>query len=296
MCVITIGLVAPSEGGAPLAAPGQVAAGGGTPSTTAPVASSAEAKTRRPGLPIADELLGRKLLKRDPALTISVDSVFQSLKEKDRATLVDTRDADEFQKLRIPGSINIPLHTIKSKTFLKSKHLVLIDQGHSYFRLEKECRRLRESGFRVSILDGGLSSWSQQGGALEGSTLEQKMLSKISFQAFHTERNYENWVVLNMSDRINPDAARWIPESLHINGSDSLEKIITAIEALRDKNHKIPFLAFLIYTDCGNHYDRLEKLFQKVGVTNAFFLEGGLQAYEPFWNSRPPFSTWRIPL
>ena len=39
-------------------------------------------------------------------------------------TLVDVRSTDDFQRLHIPGSLNIPLYAVKTKIFLKSFPMV----------------------------------------------------------------------------------------------------------------------------------------------------------------------------
>ncbi len=83
---------------------------------------SGEKKNRPIGIP--PELILRKLRKRDPAFAISVESVLRKLKKKEKIVLVDVRNREKFEKIRIPGSINIPLFAIKTKTFLKHKPLV----------------------------------------------------------------------------------------------------------------------------------------------------------------------------
>ena len=62
-----------------------------------------------------------------PDLLISADSVLLDRALKKELLLVDIRPAAAFGKLRIPGSLNIPLYAIKTKTFLKKHDLVLID-------------------------------------------------------------------------------------------------------------------------------------------------------------------------
>ena len=111
---------------------------------------------------IPPELLAGKLRKRNPAFAISVESVLRKLKGKQEIILIDVRKRDEFEKFRIPGSINIPLFAIRTKAFLKSKSLVLVNEGYNYTQLERECAYLRKSGFRVWLLNGGLYYWRQK--------------------------------------------------------------------------------------------------------------------------------------
>ena len=122
-----------------------------------PLSAGNPAKKNLPpkDLPAGLFITGPKHL--NPGLFISVESVLQQLKEKQHIVLVDVRDANDFEKFRIPGSLNIPFFALKTKTFLKKKSLVMINEGFSYSRLEQGCLRLRNAGFAsVSILDGGL--------------------------------------------------------------------------------------------------------------------------------------------
>ena len=113
---------------------------------------------------IPDELIARKIKKHDPSLAISVEEVFYKLKRNQKLTLVDVRSKKDFERLHIPSSINIPLFAVKTKTYLKSARLVLVNEGFRYAELANECRRLTERGLKMSILDGGLPAWKHSGG------------------------------------------------------------------------------------------------------------------------------------
>ena len=93
------------------------------------------------------ELLTGTGKRRNPAFAISAESVLQKLRENQDIILIDVRKRVEFEKFRIPGSINIPLFAIKTKAFLKSKSLVIVNEGYNYSELEQECEHLREAGF-----------------------------------------------------------------------------------------------------------------------------------------------------
>jgi hypothetical protein len=66
---------------------------------------------------IPDELIARKIKKHDSSLAISVDAVFYKIKRNQAFTLVDVRRQQDFDRLHIPGSINIPLYAVKTKTY-----------------------------------------------------------------------------------------------------------------------------------------------------------------------------------
>ena len=76
-------------------------------------------------------------------------------------TLVDVRDTSDYMIYQITGSLNIKLHELKAKTFLKNKRLVLIGYGYDGERLLEACEALKSSGFNsVQVLDKGIAGWA----------------------------------------------------------------------------------------------------------------------------------------
>ena len=91
-----------------------------------------------------------RMNKHDSSLMISLEAVLQGLSSEQKIVLVDVRGRKEFNRFRIPGSINIPLHFIKTKTFLRTKSLVLVNEGYCY-----ACKEIVE-GFCEPDADGYL--------------------------------------------------------------------------------------------------------------------------------------------
>jgi rhodanese-related sulfurtransferase len=232
-----------------------------------------------------------ELKERDPALVISVEKVLQKLKEKREIILIDVRNSKEYEQFRIPGSINIPLFAIKTKIFLKTKPLVLINEGHSYSQLEQEGRSLRDSGFTVSILNGGLHHWKQKGAPLEGDVFAQRELNKISPQIFFTEKDYENWIVIDVSQSEESEAYNLFPHGIHIPYSDEPEQFISKLKDIIGKRTGDPFLSILICDENGEHYEKIEKLIQKASINSVLYLKGGIEGYRTFLQQQ--VSIWK---
>ena len=95
-----------------------------------PVRKSVSAPGNPQSRHIPVEFPAIKLKKCQAAFAISVESVLQKSKEKQEIILVDGRKSDAFEKFRIPGSINIPLYAVKTKAFLRTKLLVLVNEGY----------------------------------------------------------------------------------------------------------------------------------------------------------------------
>ena len=242
---------------------------------------SGEKKDRPIGIP--PELILRKLRKRDPAFAISVESVLRKLKKKEKIVLVDVRNREKFEKFRIPGSINIPLFAIKTKTFLKHKPLVLINEGYHYSPLERECKRLRDSGFTaVWVLNGGLNAWREKGATLNGDIFAQKELNRVPPQIFFEEKNYENWVVIDISRSESSEGYYLIPHAIAIPFIDNAGKFVSSIKRVMERHEKTPFLCFLILNENGEQYEKIEKHIEEVGLRNIFYLKEGLMGYKGF--------------
>ncbi len=230
-----------------------------------------------PALTIPDELLAGKLRKRNPAFAISVESVLQ----KQGIIIVDVRDKESFEKFNIPGSINIPLFAIRTKAFLKTKSLILINEGYNYSQLERECERLRKSGFKVWLLNGGLYFWIQKGAPVKGDVFAQKELNKIPPRIFFAEKNYENWIVIDVSSTNDPKASSLFPQSISIPYIDE-KKFILAFENTLKKHKDNSFISILICDEKGKQYPKVESIVKEIDAKNVFFLKGGIEAYRNF--------------
>jgi rhodanese-related sulfurtransferase len=227
---------------------------------------------------IPSELTAKRLKKPDHSFLVSAESVFQKIKRKQKIILVDIRKPGEFERISIPGSINISLHFIKSKAFLKLKSLVLVNTGYPNSQLEKECKRLRNNGFKVSILTGGIISWHRKGGPLKGDLLALNEYTKISPRIFFQEKDYSDRIVLDVSKEHTRASKELIPYAIHIPFFNNLN-----LDDLRTAAvNKADITYFLIFNENGDQYEKIEKIMQKKGLENTFYLTGGLNAYEKY--------------
>ncbi len=147
---------------------------------------------------IPSELTAKRLKNPDHSFLVSTESVLQKIKRKQKIILVDIRNRG-IREDKHPGSINIALHFIKTKAFLKLKPLVLVNAGYQDSQMEKECKRLRNKGFNAAILTGGILSWHRKGGRLKGDLFALNGYNKISPRIFFQEKDYANQMVLDVS-------------------------------------------------------------------------------------------------
>lgn len=231
--------------------------------------------------------------KRNPVLLLSATTLMQKLKDGQRIALVDVRTREAFEKFRIPGAINIPLHFIKTKSFLKLNPLVILNEGCQYIELEQETKNLRKAGFIASILAGGLSAWKEKGGKIEGDPFAQAELNKITPRIFYQEKDFNNWVIIDVSTAKTPNRA--LTRAIHVplafsKDSKDLKKggppgkmLRRAVNwAVRARN--LSFYSVLILNDSGEVHKELKEVVRHSGIENVFYLAGGLKEYQAHLN------------
>jgi len=244
------------------------------------VEPAAADSAKRDNIAIPDELIAGNMIRHDMDLFVFPENVMMNMKGNKAIFLVDIRNKAKFDNFRIPGSINIPLYAIKTKAALRTGSLVLINAGHRYGQLEKTCRQLRKSGFKASILAGGLNRWQQAGGRLEGDPFAKKELNKVAPQAWFQEKKYKNWVVVDVTE--NGSGKELIPWSASVSFKDDSESFnnrIAEVVAVTDKNS---LLSVLIVSEDGEGYGQIEKAMENSGIKNLFFLKGGFRGYRKF--------------
>jgi len=230
---------------------------------------------------IPNELIARKLKKHDALLAISAEAVLYKLTQNQEFTLVDVRSRQDFERLSIPGAVNIGLYAVKSKTYLKSAPVVLVNEGFRYAELEDESRRLAQRGFKVSIMDGGLPAWQHQGGRLTGDFFALDEMKFVSAPAFFREKDYETTLVIDISPTRSDASSKLLPYALHLPGLGSnpaSEAGFRKVIARRQKSH---FQSVVIFNEIGAQYDKTQKYLSRMGI-DAFVLQGGLAGYRKY--------------
>ena len=215
---------------------------------------------------------------------ISAKELADELKQDNKPVLVDVRPADEFRKCFIPGSLNVPLYLLKTKSRFKNKKLVLLNEGHSYHLLTKELQKLKSNAFtNVRILRGGLVAWNKARGQIKGDRFYLKDLNKLSPKEFFPDRDYEEIEIFQIHKRGETLGRKVLPQAMGMpamtsaRGTEKLAQTINALIA-RKKNK----LLFVVIATSGEVDLTLENTLQRAIDEPLFFLNGGTKAYESF--------------
>jgi len=218
---------------------------------------------------------------KDAGPYISVEKCRKLLKDLKKALLVDVRAKEQFESFRIPGSINIPLHFIKTRSFLKGRPVVLVNEGYRSGHLEARAAELKQEGFQLLILSGGLPAWNRSGGEITGNLFEAKQVNRISPQDCFLELKSNNHLVIDASADPAPESLSLIPGLLQVVSSDQKGGSSELVKAILTRNSVAPFSILMTNKD-GQGYEKIEKALLAEGISNVFFLEGGLDGYSRF--------------
>lgn len=227
---------------------------------------------------IPEKRLKSNLKKHDPSLAISPDTVQYKLKQKQKITLIDVRNPQDFERMHIPGSLNIPLHAVKSKVFLKSFPVVLINEGFHYSPLVSECRQLKDMGFKAYILDGGLLTWNRKGSRLVGDLFALEDMKTVTPRVFLREKEYKNALVIDISPVQTEISKQLMPFSVHIPVSADPGEWFRKLDRIITSHKAFPFLSVVVFNETGEGYGSVNNILVGAGV-NAFLLQGGLAGY-----------------
>jgi hypothetical protein len=90
---------------------------------------------------------------------------------------IDVRPRERFLLAHVPGSLNLPIHELRSHSALRRRELILLGDGLDSMDLLWQSGTWGRTGIgsasgsgsgSVRVLQGGLRGWQNSGGALEG--------------------------------------------------------------------------------------------------------------------------------
>lgn len=215
------------------------------------------------------------------SMAISLDTVQYKLKQKQKITLIDVRNPEDFTRLHIPGSINIPLHAVKTKFVLKSFLIVLINDGFQYSLLATECLKLRDMGFKAFILDGGLYTWNRAGSRLTGDLFVLEDMKTVTPRRIFREKDFQNILMIDISPVQKEASMKVMPPSKHLPVLVEPCEWARKIERICASHKNQPFFSILVFNETGDGYGRANKILTGLDL-NVFFLQGGVAGYRRY--------------
>jgi rhodanese-related sulfurtransferase len=253
----------------------------------------AEPAGKRRSAVVPQEWLARQKMQRDPDLEISSERVMDgSGQSRKEFLLIDARNPEAFARVTIPGALNLPLYALRTKSFLENQRLVLFNEGYAYHALEQHCRRLRSEGFRASILDGGLMRWRASGGATDGYLPALKELHRVPAHRFFQEKDYDHWLVVDVSPKSRRRTLAWIPQGKFLPYTGNAKFFLKRFNHLIQRHPQRRPLQVLFVSQDGSDLEAIETIMEQAGIHSVFYLQGGLEAYQRYLQQQATLA-WR---
>lgn len=191
--------------------------------------------------------------------------------------LVDVRSEDSYRESTILGAVNIPLYALKTKSYLKGKHLLLFDDGSNPHKLVSECRKLISNyGMKISVLKGGIRQWNNSGKS-------KGILYKLTPDDYLASKNLGRWITIDATGGL--EARKIFKDTPLVAAtkivSNDTSEITSAIKQGKD---------VVVLTDRGESTKQLADI-QKVLDQPVYLLVGGVKGYGEFLNNRKRFLT-----
>jgi rhodanese-related sulfurtransferase len=231
---------------------------------------------------IPPDWLTRVLRRPDPTLLISIEWLKRQLGDGHSFHVVDVRSPEKHDSSTIPGAIQVPLFSLASKEFLKSRPLVLVGEGIEYSRLEPACGKLRECGFTAWILEGGVRSWKAMGLPVEGGGVEPRSFPTLSPREFFEERHLEHWVLVSACRSGKQEMSCLIPQAISLPHPERPRELTAQLKTLLGNNSKNTDKYILMIDDDGTGYAAVSRELEESGLQHVYFLDGGIMGYRIF--------------
>ncbi len=210
-----------------------------------------------------------------------VISPLEFMEQKDQGwVVVDVRHQKEFAQFRLQGSLNIPLYELKTKTFFKTKNVVLVNARNHHLLLDT-AGQLHQAGFtQIKVLRGGLRGWQEQGGALEGDFFKARTLDELSARDFQLFKAFGDWMILLLSRK--PDAPEPVFDAgAKVHRIKDITDLKQLVELEPESAGKEDWY-ILIATEDGQGYRKIRKALDKIKGHTLYYLEGGVQGYAEY--------------
>lgn len=194
--------------------------------------------------------------------------------------LIDVRPQKEFERFHLRNSLNIPIHVLKTKPFLKNRNVVLINARHHYL-LVATAIALQQFGFsNTKVLQGGLLGWKKQGGDLEGDYFSYQYLDELPTREYQLLKHEGSWQIFVLTNQRATDTSVFgTIAQIHI--TSDVDVIIKSIEQ-PNENSIITDYDILIVTEDGRGYQNIRRLLEGSKAPMVYYLQGGVKGYEKY--------------
>jgi len=173
----------------------------------------------------------------------------------------------DIRKVGADGQLQIPLHEIKTKAFLRNKPLAVVSDGKNFAALEKECNDIKASGVPevVAVLP-------QVQDKSVGNRRFAEELPTIRPQEFVAERPFGRWHIVDLT------STGGLESPLFKN----LESSKTLVDDMKLRGPVAGLARTLVVSDDGRMPDSPILGAMRASLGQVFLLEGGMKGFARF--------------
>ncbi|MCB0317862.1 MAG: rhodanese-like domain-containing protein [Bdellovibrionales bacterium] len=196
--------------------------------------------------------------------------------------IVDIRPEEDFKRIRIESSLNIPAYSLRTKSYLRNKKVLLVEKPYLQSKLGKICIDLRKLGFtNVKTLKNGLLDWKNSKNKLIGEDLDKQKLRMISVRDFFSEAYYRPWLLIDTTDSASQikelEGVEFQSLPLSKTKKDFKRQLLASItEVLARK----PGISVAVSSE--NNSAELKSIVESIGFLDLFIIEGGREAIDSY--------------
>ncbi|PUB87477.1 MAG: hypothetical protein DBP00_09000 [gamma proteobacterium symbiont of Ctena orbiculata] len=196
--------------------------------------------------------------------------------------LIDVRDAKAFDRNKIPGSINLPLYTLKFKKSLLNRKIVLLNKGVHLSVLEKSCLELKALGFkRISVMHDGLKAWNDAGYPFTGATLTRLGFSELTPSEFVSVINERDWAFIDL-DHSSKELPNLLSPPSVIEYSEDFAVLRGKMDAFKAARKPGVLTGFLVVSQDGTSNRTIKRRLLDFGIKDVYYLSGGVSGFKRY--------------
>lgn len=200
------------------------------------------------------------------------------------ALAVDIRDPNEYQAMHIDGSINVATHSIKAKSFLKNRKILIFPDGFERSKSSELCSELISNGFQnPQILLDSLNNISVIN-KLKNNYPSIKKMRFVKPELVLQELQQANLVLVAQSQVILTELAGFQKTIPLLNGKDESDQLkqLERISLSRSRNRLLP----VVLVGDATLYQSLSRFKLSQNLSNLYFLDGDAGDLKNLWDKK----------
>jgi hypothetical protein len=197
--------------------------------------------------------------------------VFVGLEAVPGRLVVDVREARDG---KIPGSLALSLHALRTKGYLRGRKVLLVNEGYGYERLVQECQRLRRGGVpEAVVLAGGMAQWAK------GERGDARRVERIPPQGYYADKDLTNVLVVAVHGPGGSKKFDLLPGALVLPDRAGVASIVGAV---RDVAARRGVLYVVLVAESESVEQGVATALDAALAVPVFRFEGGYDGYRAF--------------